>query len=479
MSRVLVVDDERNILTSLQKWLSREGYQVATVRSGQEALAALEAERPDVVLMDIRMAGLSGLETLRHAKRVAPKIPIILMTAYGTTDTAIEAMKHGAFEYILKPFELPALHDLLRRAVAASRLMRTPVTFGETAPHADGEPILGRSPKMIDVYKTIGQVAGSPITVLIRGESGSGKELVARAIYQHSPRADKPFLAVNCAAIPESLLESELFGYEKGAFTGAASRKPGKFEQVQHGTIFLDEIGDMSALTQSKVLRVLQEQVCERLGGREPIPLDVRVLAATNQPLEAMVEQGRFREDLYYRLNVVTITLPPLRERAEDIPMLAGHFVSRCGREFGKPSMQMSGEALARCAAYDWPGNVRELENCIKQAVVLSPGDVILPEHLRLEALRPASAGNPADDSQMLADIRRLTRHYLQMAPGTAYQQVLELVEAQVIAEAMAQTRGNLAQAARQLGMARPTLRDKLSKYHIERANSPPSTDAS
>ncbi|MBI3021692.1 MAG: sigma-54-dependent Fis family transcriptional regulator [Candidatus Omnitrophica bacterium] len=466
MSRILVVDDERNVLTSFQKLLGKEGHEVVTARSGEQALSLLGAQVPDLILMDIRMAGLSGLETFQRAKAVAPKVPVIMMTAYGTTETAIEAMKLGAFEYTLKPFDIPTLKTLIEKALAMGQLMRTPVTYGAADTDTRAQRMIGKSPRMYEVYKLIGQVAPSNVTVLIRGESGTGKELVARAVYHHSQRAEQPFLAVNCAAIPETLLESELFGYEKGAFTGAIARKPGKFEQANGGTIFLDEIGDMSPSTQAKVLRVLQEGACERLGGQETIRVDVRLLAATNKNLDALIHDGRFREDLYYRLNVVSVTVPPLRERKEDIPLLAEYFLKRYTREFRKERTRLSPEALERLTAYAWPGNVRELENCIKQAVVLGKGEVLMPEHLRLGQNQTVPTRSAPES---LAVLGELARQHLERAPGNAYQQLIEQVEAQLILEALKQTQGNLAQAAKLLGITRPTLREKVSKYRIQR----------
>jgi len=447
--------------------LGKRGHEVLTAKSGEQALSLLGSQSPDLILMDIRMAGLSGLETFRQAKAIVPKVPVIMMTAYGTTDTAIEAMKLGAFEYALKPFDIPTLTALIERALTMGQLMRTPVTYGASDADARGQRIIGKSAKMIDVYKLIGQVAPSNVTVLIRGESGTGKELVARAIYHHSQRADQPFIAVNCAAIPETLLESELFGYEKGAFTGAVTRKPGKFEQASGGTILLDEVGDMSPSTQAKVLRVLQEGAYERLGGHETIRVDVRLLAATNQDLEALIRNRQFREDLYYRLNVVVIIVPPLRDRREDIPLLAEYFLKRYGRELQKAGMRLSPEALERLSAYEWPGNVRELENCIKQAMVLSQGDVLMPEQLRLGQSTGVQVPSAPES---LSALRELARQHLEQAPGGAYQQLIEQVEAQLILEALTQTQGNLAQAAKRLGITRPTLREKVSKYRIHRS---------
>jgi len=466
MSRILVVDDERNVLTSFQKLLGKEGHEVMTAKSGEQALSLLESQVPDLILMDIRMAGLSGLETFQRAKTIAPKIPVIMMTAYGTTETAIEAMKLGAFEYTLKPFDIPRLKALIAQALTMGQLMRMPVTYGASDAETRAQRIVGKSPKMYEVYKLIGQVAPSNVTVLIRGESGTGKELVAWAIYHHSQRAERPFIAVNCAAIPETLLESELFGYEKGAFTGAVARKPGKFEQAHGGTIFLDEVGDMSSSTQAKVLRVLQEGTCERLGGHETIRVDVRLLAATNKKLETLIQQHQFREDLYYRLNVVTITVPPLRERKDDIPLLAEYFLKRYNREFHKAGMRCSPEALERLSAHDWPGNVRELENCIKQAVVLGKGEVLMPEHLR-HGENPTVQLRSAPESP--AGLGELARQHLKRAPGSAHQQFIEQVEAQLILEALTQTQGNLAQAAKLMGITRPTLREKIAKYRIQR----------
>ena len=468
MSCILVVDDERNVLTSFQRLLAKDGHDVLTARSGEEALRLLGSRTPDLMLMDIRMAGLSGLETFQRAKTLAPKVPVIMMTAYGTTETAIETMKLGAFEYVLKPFDIPALRTLIAKALEVSRTMRRGVAYGAADVAEPADRIIGQSPKMFEVYKLIGQVAPSQVTVLIRGDSGTGKELVARAIYHHSQRAQQPFLAVNCAAIPETLLESELFGSEKGAFTGAATRRIGKFEQVQGGTIFLDEIGDMTVATQAKILRVLQEQACERLGGQETLRLDVRVLAATNKNLEALRQQGAFRDDLYYRLSTVTITVPALRERTEDIPLLAEYFLRRYSRAFQKDELRLSPEVLDALQSYDWPGNVRELENTLQQAILLAKGGVILSEHLKLEPTVAAVPGaTPA--SELSATWQQLARQHLTDSPGQAHAHLIERAEAHVILAALQQTQGNLAQAAKLLGITRPTLREKIVKYRIQR----------
>ncbi len=326
MSTILIIDDDDQLRKSFHKLLSEEGYTAEGAASGEAGLGIIRNQSPDLVIVDIRLPGMNGLETFEAIHDLEPKLPVIIMTAYGTTETAIEATKMGAFDYILKPFEIPDMLAVIKQALEAGRFMRTPVQVDVSPDEAAKEAIVGRSKPMQDVYKAIGRVSTADATVLIRGESGTGKELVARAIYQHSLRAEKPFLVINCVAIPENLLESELFGYEKGAFTGAAHRRVGKIEQAHGGTVFLDEIGDMPFSIQAKILRLLQEKSIERLGGRRTIPVDVRILAATNRDLEAALADGRFREDLYYRLKVVTISLPPLRDRRDDIPLLTDFF---------------------------------------------------------------------------------------------------------------------------------------------------------
>src|SRR5579884_776570 len=347
MPTLLVVDDEPSILHFFRRAFPEPDVTLRTATSASEGLEAVRGDRPDVVILDINLPDASGLETFRRIHEINPKIPVIFITGHGTTATAIEAMRLGAYEYLLKPLELDQLSDLVERAFAISRLMRVPAVIpagGEA--REDTDALLGRCPAMQEVYKAVGRVAPQDVTVLILGESGTGKELVARALYHYSHRAQGPFLAINCAAIPETLLESELFGHEKGAFTGADRKRIGKFEQANGGTLFLDEIGDMTPLTQTKILRVLQGQEFERVGGNEPIKADVRVLAATNRDLEKMVAEGTFRGDLYYRLNVYSIQLPPLRERGEDLPLLAEHFVRRFSRELKKDVRGIAPEAL-------------------------------------------------------------------------------------------------------------------------------------
>jgi len=380
---LLVVDDEPSILHFFRRAFSDPEVELVTAPSAEEGLEKVRNAKPDLIVLDVDLAGQSGLDLFRQIQKVDPRTPVIFITGHGTTATAIEAMQLGAYEYLLKPLELDQLLDLTDRAFEISRLMKTPTVISEGPADADSsDALVGRCPAMQAVYKSIGRVASQDVTVLILGESGTGKELVARAIYQYSRRANAPFLAINCAAIPESLLESELFGHEKGAFTGADRKRIGKFEQCNGGTLFLDEIGDMSSLTQTKILRVLQGQEFERIGGNEPIKSDVRVITATNRDLEKMVGEGTFRGDLYYRLNVFTIRLPALRERGEDIPLLAEHFVKRFAKDLRKDVQTIAEESLELFKRYSWPGNVREFQSVIKQALLQATGPVLLPEFL-------------------------------------------------------------------------------------------------
>src|SRR4030043_1267487 len=383
MQTLLIVDDDKSIRYSLKRMMENH-YAILTAQNGEEALTRFRENHPDLVIMDIKMPGRSGIEILREMKSIDPKSLVIIMTAYGTTETAIEAMKYGAFDYILKPFPIPQMKGLVGKALALRKLMKGEVTYAPLAtPEGEGERIVGSSSKMQEIYKMIGQVAPSDVTILLRGESGTGKELIARAIYHHSLRPRQPFLPVNCAAIPDTLLESELFGHEKGAFTGATSRRIGKLEQGQRGTIFLDEIGDMSLSIQAKLLRVLQEKRFERLGGTETVRVDLRLIVATNKDLEEVITTGGFREDLYYRLNVVSIKIPPLRERKEDIPALVSYFIRKFNRELKKGIVGITPSSMEKASSYGWPGNVRQLENVLKRAMGLRPGERILEDHLR------------------------------------------------------------------------------------------------
>src|SRR5215469_1649552 len=397
MSRLLLIDDETDVQYSFQRIFDSPEIELTTASSGEEGLRLIPKLKPDLVLMDIRMGGITGLETLRRIRQIDSKLLVILMTAYGTTQTAIEAMKLGAYDYLLKPFDVPKLKEIVTNALKAAREMKQVVSYQpllETEDYEQG--IVGRSESMQQVFKVIGQLAASDATALITGESGTGKELVARAIYHHSHRSAQAFLAVNCAAIPEQLLESELFGHERGAFTGATVQRIGRFEQCHQGTIFLDEIGDMTPATQTKILRVLQSGTFERVGGNEPIKVDVRVIAATNKPLERAVAARQFREDLFYRLNVVRIQLPALRERPEDVRLLVNYFLNKMGRDRQHAPKSISTSVIKALEKYHWPGNVRELENVIERAVVVAKGDVILPGDLPPEIVDPAAHASSA-----------------------------------------------------------------------------------
>ncbi|MCS7063821.1 MAG: sigma-54 dependent transcriptional regulator [Methylacidiphilales bacterium] len=383
--RILIIDDEKDVHYSFTRLFENEPYTILSANTIEKGFALARSENPDLILLDIRIGQGNGLDLLKQIRRYNPKQIIIVITAYGTSDTAIEAMKHGAYDYLLKPFDIPHLKDLIHRALSTTTIRATPPPPPPT-PHDIHTTLVGTSPKMQEVYKLIGQVAPSNTTVLILGESGTGKELVAHAIHHNSPRAHKPFLAINCAAIPENLLESELFGHERGSFTGAMSQRIGKFEQAHGGTLFLDEIGEMPLSTQAKILRVLQESEFTRIGSNIPITVDVRIIAATNRDLYAQVLSRHFREDLYYRLNVVTIHLPPLRERKSDIPLLVQHLLNRLRiKNPSLPPAHLSEEALTHLTAYHWPGNIRELENCLQRALVLSQAHTILPTHLPKE----------------------------------------------------------------------------------------------
>ena len=396
-ARILVIDDDAEVRYSLNRVLSGQNFAVVEAADGAAGVAAVKRQPPDVVLLDNRMTGMTGLETLQHIRAANPRQLVIFMTAYGTAQTAIEAMKYGAYDYVVKPFDPPKLLALVEGALRTQADIRSaggiPPAL-DTEEHKEG--IVGQSAVMQSVFKVIGQVATSDVTVMITGESGTGKELVARSIHRHSHRAGKPFVAVNCAAIPENLIESELFGHERGAFTGATALRLGKFEQCDGGTIFLDEIGDMTPATQTKILRVLQEGDIQRVGGMENIRVNVRVLAATNRDLEELVRSKRFREDLYYRLNVVRVKLPPLRERVEDIPQITDFFLQNLTKTKKTRPRKISPEALALLCRYNWPGNVRELENVIYRSAVIAKADSILPKYLP-EEVRADGAAGPAD----------------------------------------------------------------------------------
>jgi len=460
---VLLVEDDVSLAGELCRVLGGEGWHVVPAGSAEQGLAFVKTEPCDVVLTDFRLPGLSGLDLVKRLHAACPRVPVIVMTAHGTTNTAIEATKLGAYDYLLKPFEIPDLLAYVERAIASSRLMSEPVALGGTVPGRD--TIVGRSRAMQEIYKAIGRVAATAVTVLVRGETGTGKELVARALYQHSDRADRPFIAVNCAAIPASLIESELFGHEKGAFTGADYRRIGRFEQAHGGTLFLDEIGDLSPDTQAKLLRALQEKCIERVGGREAIPVDVRVIAATNRDLPRAITEGGFREDLFYRLNAVTISLPPLRQRAEDIPELVHYFLSRHGPELGVVNPSIQPDALELLCSQPWPGNVREIENAVRKALLLSRGYPIRAEEIRRGiddgTSRDAAPAPLAEHvSALLAAAERGEKENLR-------EELVTTVERELFAQAIKRAGGNQAKAARWLGISRLTMREKLMEFGL------------
>ncbi|MHB9072729.1 MAG: sigma-54-dependent transcriptional regulator [Desulfobaccales bacterium] len=469
MGNILIVDDDAQLRQSFEKILTAEGHAVKTASSGEAAIAMVQAAVPDLVIMDVRMPGMNGLEAFRVMHEIEPKLPVIIMTAFGTTETAIEATKLGAFEYVLKPFEnIQDILALIGQALEAGRFMRSRVELDVAPDTAAADALIGKSKPMQEIYKAIGRVAPTDATVLIRGESGTGKELVARALYQHSLRSAKPFLVINCVAIPETLLESELFGYEKGAFTGAVNRRVGKFEQAHGGTVFLDEIGDMPFSIQAKILRLLQEKSIERLGGREPIPVDVRIIAATNRDLEAALAQGRFREDLYYRLKVVTLGLPPLRERSQDITLLADYFLSRFAKEMDVSNPGVTNEAKLLLQNYQWPGNVRELANAMQKALIFSRGYPIHPEDVS-RAIGGASLGREAGEAQADEIVRQWVRQSLVSGDGKdIFETCMDHFASLLISEALDLTSGNRSRAAKLLGISRPTLLSKIDKYRLK-----------
>lgn len=498
---ILVIDDDDDLRYSLNRIFSSRKYQVIEAGSAEEGIKMAEANNPHVILLDNRMGGMSGMEALQHLKGANPNAMIILMTAYGTTQTTIEAMKFGAFDYIMKPFDLKKILSLTENALAASSDLNR-ASQGEKAKGLSPEEIeggiIGSSPAMQNVFKMIGQVAASDVTVMVTGESGTGKELIARAIFQNSLRSQKPYIAVNCAAIPENLIESELFGHEKGSFTGATNQRIGKFELCDGGTIFLDEIGDMALSTQTKILRALQEGEIQRVGSSETIKVNVRMLAATNKPLEEMVKEKTFREDLYYRLNVVRIQLPPLRERKEDVPKLVDFVLKRLARDSKAEAKDMSSEAMELLGKYNWPGNVRELENLIYRSAVMAQSDTILIKDLpdeivravggsklsrtpfpevddSEESLEPDSVGAPArevvpsEEPVLKAPVPHgdpfdLVYGQLREMHGT---NILEHAEREIIARALAETGNKQVAAADILGMTRATLRKRMDQYDL------------
>jgi nitrogen regulation protein NR(I) len=469
VSTIAIIDDDDQLRKSFERLLVAEGYRVRCAASGEAGVKIVKGERVDLVILDIRLPGMDGLATFKVINTAEPKLPVIIMTAYGTTETAIEATKMGAFDYVIKPFDIPGMLNTIRQAVAAGKFMRTPVDMDGMPSNTSREAIIGTSPAMQAVYKSIGRVAATDATVLIRGESGTGKELAARAIYQHSQRSARPFLVINCVAIPETLLESELFGYEKGAFTGATHRRVGKIEQANRGTIFLDEIGDMPMSLQAKMLRLLQERSIERLGGRETLPVDVRIIAATNRDLESLIAQGRFREDLYYRLKVVTIWMPPVRERVSDIALLTDYFLSRYCAELGMENPGITRDAARLLQTHPWPGNVRELSNTIQKALIFNRGTPLAADDI-------ASAGGIPKASKSVhtaEDDQTAIHQWVRQAIATSrdphiFESCMDHFASILVSEALHLTDGNRSRAAKLLGLSRPTLHSKIDKYQLK-----------
>jgi two-component system nitrogen regulation response regulator GlnG len=528
MTKILVIDDDRTVRTMVQRGLQAAGLEVIEAATGAEGIECLEKHQPSVALVDIFLPEINGLELYRKLRANDRKLPIIFITVDMSSETTIQAMQLGAFDYISKPLNLPQLRSLVLSAVEARRLMDLPVALPLEGKEDLGERFIGRSPAMVDVFKLIGRVAAKNVTVLIRGESGCGKELVARAIVQHSARYDQPFVAVNCAAIPDQLLESELFGHEKGSFTGAERRRIGRFEQCDGGTIFLDEVGDMSPVIQGKVLRLLQDQRFQRVGGNEELQTNVRIIAATNRNLEEMVAGGQFREDLFYRLNGFTINLPPLRERREDIRLLLEHFLLRARIEMEKLDIQgIAPTVLETLCSYDWPGNVRQLQSVVRQAILNTVGTVVGPESLPDFILNPddndplinrletgdegkpfansfestvashagsdlseagtsTSSAHVQDANQAIATVAESTAvggqsasfsgiahlaDYIEERLGVSnnlYSEVVDQLECYLITRVLEATGGNQSRAAEILGITRGKIRDRVSAFNIQ-----------
>jgi DNA-binding NtrC family response regulator len=441
---LLVVDDEPQMLIAINETLRRSGYSITTAGSGMEALRKLKEKYYQLVITDMRMPEVSGIDLLRKVKNLAPQTPVILLTAYGTVQNAVEAMKDGAYDYLLKPFSSESLENVVQRALNSNSSKNTKV------PHT----ILTQDPRFSRTLEQAAQAAISNATVLIEAESGTGKELLARMIHMKSPRRPNSFVAVNCAALPENLLESELFGFEKGAFTGANTSKPGKFELANHGTLLLDEIGEMAPILQAKLLRVLQEREVDRIGGQDPVEIDVRVIATTNRDLQSLIRDEHFREDLYYRLNVVRLTIPPLRERRGDIPLLVDYFCMCYGKNVGRPGIRVRDEALESLMRQDWPGNVRELENVIQRAVALCGGSAVGPEDLFLSAssLPPKVSFQESKTAEL----------------GFSAGVTMREMERQLICRTLEDTGGNRTRAAKCLGISLRTLRNKLNEFGLQ-----------
>ncbi len=453
MPNILLVEDDVHSLEGLTHLLRDEGYAVRAVSDGETALRELEADVYDVLLTDMKLPGIDGLEVFKRVKGAYPDMVTIVVTAFGTVKTAVEAMREGIYDYITKPIDFDELAIVIKNALKRQELLRENSMLRDQVRKAYSfDNIVGQSRAMMEVFRKVVKVAASNSTVLVRGESGTGKELIAKAIHFNSPRKDKPLITIDCASLPENLLESELFGYEKGAFTGAFRTKVGRFEVANEGTLFLDEIGDISAGLQAKLLRALEEKTIIRLGSTGDIPIDVRVIASTHKDLEQALKEGTFRGDLYYRLNVIPIFLPPLRKRLEDIPLLIQHFVNTHSDEANIPPKKISSEVIDICMNYEWPGNVRELEHAIENAVVMGEGDTILPQHLPFNISPGAPRGNePVAIGES----------------GSPFNERMDMAERSIILDALRKTEGNRTKAAKLLGISLRTMRYKVKKYNI------------
>jgi len=451
---VVVTDDEENVRVLLKELLEEEGYKVLTAKNGKEAVDIVSKIEPDCVLLDVRMPVLDGMGAFLQIKDKNPHLPVIFITAYGSSEVAINAMKQGAYDYLTKPFNLEEIKIKVKKAIELKEITAKHSKEKQKFNYTGEEIMVGESSAMQEIYKEIGRIADSDATVLIRGESGTGKELVAKAIYMNSNRKDKPFIVVNCAAIPETLLESELFGHEKGAFTDAISRRIGKFEQAKDGTIFLDEIGDMSLGLQSKLLRVLQEKTFTRVGGNETLYSQARIIEATNRKLEELVEKNLFREDLFYRLNVLTIFIPPLKERKEDIPLLTSYFIAKYAKKYQKNVTGITPEVMDIFMEYEWPGNVRELENALARAVIVAAASKIIKDNLPATLSKGNGKSVPESPEEKSKEFTSLSK-------------LIEQVEREAIVKALERTDGNKSKAAKLLGISRKSLFNKLRQYNI------------
>jgi DNA-binding NtrC family response regulator len=469
VAHVLLIDDDLTLIPNqVRQILPAPTHRVEVAGTGAAGLEHVRAEPPDVILLDLRLPDQSGLEVYQQIRRIDARIPVIFVTTAKMADAAIEAMKQGAYDYLFKPLDLDQLQRVVGEALDVVRMMRAPAVIAETPPEEDVDgAIIGCCPAMREVYKAIGRVTAQNVPVLITGESGTGKELVARAIYQHGPRSGAPFLALNCAAIPENLLESELFGHEKSAFTGADRRRIGKFEQCNGGTILLDEIGDMPLALQAKMLRLLQEQAFERVGGNEIVRTDVRLIAATHRDLNLWSEEGKFRSDLYYRLSVFTIHLPPLRERGDDLPLLVRHYVRRCSRELGREVYEVTPEALEHLRRYSWPGNIRELQSVLKQALLKASGTTLLPTFLPSLPVDPCGPATPAQSAAEDPNLKISIRLPLGSDACDLYAETHRQIDRLLLTCVLEYTGGNQHQAARRLGISRDTLRRKLRELGL------------